>query len=384
MLAMQNFCSGPWVRKLKFPFLVIPLLFFSIFTSAQQTIGISGTVVSDSSVALSDVSVQVLGTSEGTVSNAEGKFSIRTTKGATLVFSSVGYEEQRLKVDSDNATLIVKLVKANVSNLNEVVVVSYGTQKRRDITGSIAQLNTSEVKDMPVSNIGQKLQGKFAGVQINQNTGQPGADMSFRIRGAASINAGNSPLIVIDGFPTESSLSSLSPSEIESISVLKDAAAASLYGSRAANGVILVTTRQAKSGKTNIEFSAFTGIQTVSKRGRPDLMNAREFAQFKKEYYEDAAIYEGYTGGVPVQYQNPSQYTESDGTDWFDVLLRKAPTQDYNLSLTTGTNSIRSAVNINYNRQDGVMLHQWAERFTARANNVFVANDWLTFGLNVS
>src|SRR6185295_18946013 len=134
------------------------------------------------------------------------------------------------------------------AKLSEVVIVSYGTQKRRDITGSISQLNTAEVKDMPVGNIGQKLQGKFSGVQINQNSGQPGVEMSFRIRGAASINAGKSPLIVIDGFPTESGLQTLSPDEIESITVLKDASASSLYGSRAANGVILVTTKQAKVG----------------------------------------------------------------------------------------------------------------------------------------
>ncbi|MET0244734.1 MAG: carboxypeptidase-like regulatory domain-containing protein, partial [Flavitalea sp.] len=125
---MQNFCSGTWVRKLKIPFLVIPFLLISLLASAQQTIEISGTVLSDSSVALGDVSIQVLGTSEGTVSNAEGKFSIKTTKGATLVFSSVGYEEQRVKVENNNASLTIKLVRANVSNLNEGVVVSYGTQ----------------------------------------------------------------------------------------------------------------------------------------------------------------------------------------------------------------------------------------------------------------
>jgi TonB-dependent SusC/RagA subfamily outer membrane receptor len=145
-------------------------------------------------------------------------------------------------------------------------------------------------------------------------------------------------LIVIDGFPTTSGLETLSPDEIESISVLKDASASSLYGSRAANGVILVTTKQAKAGESSIEFSSYIGVQSVSDRGKPDLMNAREFAQFKKEYYEDAAIYEGYTGGVPEVYQNPERYGPNDGTDWFDVLLRDALIQNYNLAFSQEEN----------------------------------------------
>lgn len=380
------------MKKTRFAYLMqkkkLLFLFFLFFTSsistfAQQKITVSGTVKSDSSLPLSNVSITIKGETSGTTTDDNGKFTIKANKGATLIFSIIGYEEQQFKVNRDGENFAVQLSSAKASSLNDVVVVSYGTQKRRDITGSIAQLNAGEVKDMPVSNAGQKLQGKFAGVQINQNSGQPGVDMSFRIRGAASINAGNSPLIVIDGFPTESGLQTLSPDEIESFTVLKDASASSLYGSRAANGVILVTTKQAKGGRQSIEFSANNGLQTVSKRGRPDLMNAPEFAQFKKEYYEDAATYEGYTGGVPAQYQNPSQYKPTDGTNWFDVLLRKARTQNYNLSLSTGTANLKSVVNINYNRQDGVMLNQWAERFTARSNNVYTASDKLTLGLNL-
>ena len=370
-------------QRQKRPFLLLLLLSVSLISFSQQKISVSGVVTSDSSAPLSQVSVKVKNGSGGTTTGENGSFQISVNKGATLVFTALGYEERQMKVERDEGNVSVRLATSKPSALNEVVVVGYGTQKRRDVTGSISQLNTAEVKDMPVSNIGQKLQGKFAGVQINQNTGQPGADLSFRIRGAASINAGNNPLIVIDGFPTESGLSTLSPDEIETISVLKDASSAALYGSRAASGVILVTTRQAKAGRQSVDFSAYGGIQTVSKRGRPDLMNAPEFAQFKKEYYEDAAIYEGYTGGVPAQYQNPSQYKPGDGTDWFGVLLRNAPTQNYNLSLATGTTNLKSVVNLNYNRQDGVMINQWAQRFSARANNIYTVSDKLTVGLNL-
>ena len=367
-------------RKRLLLFLLSP--FFCSLLFAQEKISVRGTVLGENNLPLSGVSVQAKGGPTGTNTDADGKFSIQVSKGATLVFSYVGYKENQVRIGNDEGPLSIQLVSTG-STLGEIVVVSYGTQKRRDITGSISQISAAEVKDMPVADIGQKLQGKFAGVQINQTDGTPGGDVSIRIRGAASINAGNSPLIVIDGFPTESGLQTLSPDQIESITVLKDAAASSLYGSRAANGVILVTTKQAKAGQKSIVFSSYYGIQSVTKHGRPDLMNAPEFAEFKKEYYEDAATYEGYTGGVPAQYQNPQQYAPNSGTNWFDVLLRKAPTQNYNLSLASGTKDIRSVTNLNYNRQDGVMLNQWASRFTASSNNIYTASDRLTLGINL-
>ena len=360
--------------------LLLCALFLSSLLFAQQRVTVKGTVIADANSPLAGVSVNVKGTTRGTTTDVNGRFAIEANKGDVIVFSFVGYKSK--EIIAERSTLDVQLVSTS-SDLGEVLVVSYGTQKKRDITGSISQMNNEEVKDMPVAGIGQKLQGKFAGVQVNNNDGTPGVEMTFRIRGAASINAGNSPLIVIDGFPTESGLQTLSPDQIESITVLKDASAAALYGSRAANGVILVTTKQAKNGQKNIEFSSYLGVQTVSKHGRPDLMNAPQFAEFKKEYYEDAATYEGYTGGVPAQYQNPSQYSPGSGTNWFDVLLRNAMTQNYNLSLSSGIKDLKSVTNLNYNRQDGVMINQWASRFTASSNNIYNASDRLTLGVNL-
>lgn len=368
--------------RMKF-YLMLFFLFSVVLSFAQQKINVSGTVTSDKNLPLPDASVKVAGGSIGTITDNTGSFKLQVNKGATLIFSIIGYEEKRVKADEDGSILNVQLTEL-ISTLGEVTVIAFGTQKKREVTGSVSQLNVSEVKDMPVGNIGQKLQGKFSGVQINQNSGQPGSPMTFRIRGAASINAGNSPLFVIDGFPTESGLQSLSPDDIESVTVLKDASASSLYGARAANGVILVTTKQAKSGQKNIELSSYVGIASVSNRGKPDLMNAPEFAQYKKEYYEDAAIYEGYTGGVPAEYQNPSQYGQNDGTNWYDVLLRNALIQEYNLSLSSGVKDLKSVTNLNYNRQEGVMLNSVAQRFTVRTNNVYTASDKLTFGLNLA
>lgn len=360
---------------------LILLLGFYSYSFSQNLLKVSG-IVADSADGkpLAGVTVTVQGTSNATKTNNAGAFTIDAAKNASLVFSFTGYNSQTVAVSDDNNINVT--LGAVSQSLSEVVVVSYGTQRKREITGAISNINANELKDLPVTNIGQKLQGRLAGVQINQNTGQPGANMAIRIRGAASINAGNNPLIVVDGFPIESGLNTIDPDMIESVSVLKDAAASSLYGSRAANGVLLITTRQAKAGQRSIQFTSYLGLQTVSDRGKPDLMDAREFAQFKKEYYEDAARYEGYTGGVPAQYQHPEQIDPSKGTNWFDVLLRDALVQNYSLSLSSGSRFVRSVVGVSYNNQDGVMINQNSKRFTASSNNTFYASDKLTFGLN--
>ncbi|MEH6306324.1 TonB-dependent receptor [Olivibacter sp. CPCC 100613] len=351
-------------------------------TWAMQQGNMHGNVVDSlSGVAIPGVTVAVKGGAGRTTTDAAGNFVLVVKAGETLVFSSIGYKQVEISINNQ-AELRVKMSSIS-ENLNEVVVVSYGTQNRRAITGAVSQLNASQVKDIPVANIGQKLQGRFSGVQINQNSGAPGANMSFRIRGAASINAGNNPLIVIDGFPSMSGLEAISPNEIETISVLKDASAASLYGSRASNGVILVTTKQGKRTKS-VDFSAFGGVMVVPKKGRPDLMNAHQFAQFKKEYYEDAARYEGYTGGIPEVYQNPEQYGPKDGTDWYDVLLRNAYIQDYNLTLSAGGEDLKSLTTLSYNKQEGVVLNTFANRLNGRTNNVYNATENLTIGLNLA
>ena len=348
----------------------------------SEQINISGRVIDETDQPLPGATVLEKGTENGTITDADGRFTLSVAEDATLLVSFVGYVLQEVKINS--ATDLTIKLEADLTNLEEVVVVGYGTQIKRDVTGSLAQIDAQELAEIPVPSVAQQLQGRLVGVQINENTGEPGGALSFRIRGAASINAGNSPLIVIDGFPTTSGLETLSPNEIESISVLKDASAASLYGSRAANGVVLVTTKQAKEGQKSIEFSSYTGIQVVPERGRPDLMNAREFAQFKKEYYEDAAIYEGYTGGVPAVYANPEQYGPDDGTDWFDILLRDALTQRYDLTLYTGAKDFKSVINLSYNNEEGVILNSYSNRFNARANNTFNASEKLTLGLNLS
>ena len=289
----------------------------------QQSKLVKGTVVDKNGEPVIGANVIVKGTTNGTITDIDGNFSLEAPGNAKLVVSYIGYEAQEIAVG--NQTKLKVMLKDDSQALDEVLVVAYGTQKVRSVTGAMGKLDAEEIADIPVPNIANKMQGKFAGVSITQSNGEPNAGMAIRIRGAASINGGNAPLIVVDGFPITTNngtgLEQISPEEIENITILKDAASASLYGSRAANGVILVTTKSGKAGKTSIDFSAYLGAAQVSKRGRPDVMNAQEFAQFKKEYYEDAAKYEGYTGGVPECYQNPSAV--QDGTDWLSMASTK-------------------------------------------------------------
>ena len=352
-------------------------------TESQQQKKITGIVIDKSGTPIIGANILVKGTTNGTITDMDGRFSLDVPVNATLQVSYIGYRTQDIAI-GNQTSLSIKLLD-DTEALDEVVVVAYGTQKARSVTGAMSRLKEEEMADIPVANISYKMQGKFSGVQITQANGEPNAGMAIRIRGAASINGGNSPLIVVDGFPISGNggtgLESMAPEEIENITVLKDAASAALYGSRAANGVILVTTKSAKEGKTDIDFSAYFGATQVPKHGRPDVMNAQEFAQFKKEFYEDAAKYEGYTGGVPECYQHPE--TLGNGTDWFDVLMQTALTQNYNLALNSGNTKVKSAINLNYNKQEGVIINTYSERFSVRANNTYNASDRVRFGLNL-
>ncbi len=351
-------------------------MFRSSVFSQQQSV--SGKVTDTSGQPLPGVSIVIKGTTQGTVTGADGNYTLTNLPAnAVLVFSFVGMRTQEIAVG--NRTSIDIRMEEETIGIEEVVAVAYGTQKRSELTGSVSSVNISDLADMPMTQLGEKLQGKLPGVRIYQTEGIPGSGLRFRIRGQASINAGNSPLIVIDGFASSTGLESINPDEIESISVLKDASATSLYGSRAANGVILITTKQAKEGKTDITLNVYSGISNVPQRGRPDVMNARQFAQFKNEWYSDQGM------EVPERYRNPEQYGPDDGTDWFEILLNpNALTQNYNLSLSTGTAKVKSAINASYNKQEGVMINGVAERMTARANNIFNISNDLTLGLNLA
>ena len=310
---------------------------------ATARITVSGKVTDANGEAIIGANILEKGSRTGSITDANGNFSLSVASDASLKVSYIGYETREVKVKGRSQLSVV--LEEDTKMVDEVVIVSYGSQLKREVTGSVAQINTSTLADMPVLQFSQELQGKIAGVQINQYSGQVGSGMAFRIRGAASLSSGNSPLVVVDGIPLTGDINNINPSEIESFSVLKDASASALYGSRAANGVILITTRKAQSGDARMEFAANYGVQTVPQRGRPDMMTAREFAEFQNEYYEDRVKYEGYTGELDPLYANPERYGK--GTDWFDVMTRSAAIQKYDLSLFNGGKKCSTSAMIN-------------------------------------
>lgn len=229
---------------------------------------------------------------------------------------------------------------------------------------------------MPVGQFSQKIQGQVSGVQVSQGSGRPGQGINVRIRGAASLSTTSTPLYVVDGFPIVGDINNINPNEIESMTVLKDAAATSLYGSRAAFGVVLITTKRAKAGETKLSANAYMGVQQVPQKGRPELMNGTEWAQFRKEHYEDLGL------EVPDAFKNPSQYGE--GYDWYDAMLRTAMIGDYNLSVSASKGNFSTAITLGYFRQEGVVINSVYNRFSIRANNEYKFNDKLKVSLNVA
>lgn len=341
-----------------------------------QQIRVTGVVTdAETGERLPGVYVLVEGTNMGTVSAVDGSFSVDVPGPATVLqFAFIGYQPQSVTVGGQTSMNIALM--PDIQALDEVVVVGYGTQTKRNVTGAIQTVTGEDLINIPVTSTTQTLQGRLAGVQINQTTGRPGEGMLVRVRGAGSISAGSQPLYVVDGFPITGDLTNFNTDEIESITVLKDAASTSLYGSRAANGVVMVTTKKGTEGRTEVGFNAYYGVQSLPQKGRPIMMNGTEFAQFKKETYED----KGQT--VPLAFQNPEIYGE--GYDWYDIMYRQAPMQEYTLSLTTRTNRFSTSAIAGYTNQDGIMINSGYKRYSLRLNTEYKVSDMITFGFNVA
>lgn len=356
--------------------LLLALIFFLSSVAMAQAQNLRGKVSGSDGEPLIGAAVTIVGTTRGASTDGSGNYAIDVKNNETLRFSSVGFISKDV-VYSGQKTLNISLAADN-KTLNEIIVVGYGSQVKKEITGAVQTISYKELKDLPVTQIGQKLQGQLAGVQINQTTGQPGKGMNIRIRGQLSVSAGSDPLYVVDGFPITGSIGAMNPDEIEDISVLKDASSTSLYGSRAANGVVLITTKKGKGAGMNVSFSAFTGVQNVPMKGRLDMMDAEEFAQFKKESFEDAKQ------PVPAEFQNPAQY-KGKNNDWYDALLNKdAPISSYTLSITSNKERARTSLVAGVLQQKGVVRNTDYQRYSLRLNSTYDISDKVTIGFNVA
>lgn len=352
------------------------LLFLTVLSAYGQDNGRIEGKVTDESGGLPGASVVTGNGSYGTNTDAEGSFSMSLPEGTYLLrASSMGYTpaEQEIKVEA-GSTVTVNFSLSGTEQLEEVVV-SYGKQARREITGAVATVDATQLQDMPVVQFGQQLQGKVAGVTISSASGQPGRGVAFRIRGAASLATDYQPLFVIDGMPITGSINNINPDEIESFTVLKDASATSLYGSRAANGVVLITTKHASAGQNQIDFAASYGFQKIAEARVPKPMNGQQWGQFMQQRYEDKVKYEGFDpAGIPEEYQGDmSRYGE--GTNWFDLMTRTAPIQRYSVTLRSGRERSSSTAIASYQSQDGVLVNTGTQLFSLRLNHDLSLND---------
>ena len=280
-------------------------------------------------------------------------------------------------------------LQEQLATLDEVVVVGYGEVRKQDLIGAVDQVSSKKIENLPVPSFDQALAGQSAGVQLRQGTGRPDAGAEILIRGVGSISGGNQPLIVIDGLPfgnyngqTNNFLSLVNPNDIESISIVRDASGKAIYGSRAANGLIIIKTKGGRKGKPSIEFNTYTGVQTVPGFEKPDILNATELAQFLKERIEDQAFVNGTTPNIPDHLQDPSVYGE--GTDWFDAITRDAWLQNVGLTIRGGTDNTKYSISAGYLNQDGMVIETNFKRYTLRANIETDITDWLHLGLNVA
>ena len=364
-----------------------------------------GTVTDERGTAIAGVSVTVRQTAIGTVTDSKGAFSLTVpdeNQHDSLLFSSVGFDEQTVAI-SDKAVFTIVLIQ-NISTLSQVVVVGYGTQRRTAVTSAIASVPMKEIKDMPVSNVATALQGKIPGIIVQQNNGAPGSTPAIKVRGLGSISAGNSPLVVVDGNIVGASIFGLlNSSEIQSIDVLKDASSTAIYGSRGSNGVIIITTKKGRTGKTAINLDIYTGYQEVSKK--IDLLNSRQFAELSKEAANNAYIDAFPNANIadpnsvrPVlrqkyprgdlfpwfNFEDPAKIASLPYHDFQDLVFRKASISNYQLSASGGNDKAQYVISGGYLKQDGIIKKSTLDRYTIRASVDVHVTDKLKFGLTIN
>ncbi|WP_158281305.1 TonB-dependent receptor [Dyadobacter jejuensis] len=322
---------------------------------------IQGKIVGEHGEALPGVSIVVKGSQRGTVSNLEGTYSLSVPEKSVgdpntiLVFSYVGYLTQEIVLQ--NQSLVDVVLKADTKALEEVVVVGYGTQKKSDLTGSVVSVGEKDFTQGVNNSALQLLNGKASGVQISQSSSAPGGGIAIRIRGAGSINSDNGALIVVDGLPGASA-TAISPDDIESIQILKDASAAAIYGSRAANGVVLITTKKGKKGETRVNYSAYLGVQKVAKK--IDMLSTPQYLQTLNDISADL-------GNAPKF--TPEQISSiGSGTDWQDQIFRTALAQNHQISISGGAEKTSFYMGVNFLNQDGVVKGSGLKKYNVRLN----------------
>lgn len=342
--------------------LIILMGLFVSLSAFAQKITVTGQVKDPSNEDVIGASVVEKGTTNGTMTDLDGKFSLTVSPKATLTITYIGYKSQEIAVKGSTTLNIV--LQENAELLEEVVVIGYGSVKRKDVTTSVASVSTKDLDERPIISAAAAIQGKAAGVNVIQPNGEPGAGMVVRIRGNSSINASNDPLYVVDGVPM-TEINFLSPNDIESMQILKDASSAAIYGSRASNGVVLITTKAGAKGEAKINFSAQAGITEVGKQ-----MNSLNVSQYKDLMNEIGSV------NLPDGLK--------DETDWFDETYRTGVTQNYQLSVSNGTEKMKYFISGGYTKEDGIIKVAFYNRYNLRANLENQIRSWLKVSTNMA
>lgn len=381
----------------------------------NQAKAVSGKVVDKQGQGIPGVSVKLKGTSTGTMTNTDGIYRIEVANPAVLIFTMIGFDSQEIVV-GNLSTLNVTLIESSAA-LDEVVVIGYGTQKKANVTTAVSSLNAESIKERPALNFGEAIAGQMAGVQVQQTGGAPGGEgLAIRVRGVGSITQSNDPLYVVDGYPMEgNAFRLLNTSDIESVQVLKDASSTAIYGSRGANGVVLVTTKKGKVGPPTISISSYVGFQELGKK--IEMMNRDQYVEWfmdgrnqawldaklistdpdqsphqitdpnsRRNLYSGAAaqylIPDG-TSGFKYDFRNPASVATMPDNDWQDLLFRKAITQQNELSVSGGSENTQYTFSGSYAKQDGIVLGTNYDRFNFRSNINSKVTKNITVGMNL-
>ena len=361
-------------KDLKSMFLFFCFLLIISTIRAQSSVPVNGVVTSQTGEPLGGVSISVKGGQAATTSKENGNFQINVPANSTLLFSFVGYTAREIKVGNETAKLSVQLL-TNKNELDQVVVVGYGTRKKSDVTGAITSVNEQAIRDVPASNLAAALQGQGAGVDVQRSgsDGKPGATPTILIRGTRSLGASNAPLLVVDGIPFNGSINDINQDDVTSVDILKDASSTAIYGSRGANGVLLITTKRGRTGKPVATYSSYAGETRIVQEFK--LMNAQEFALLKK-WSQINANPGKYTGVDDPQFLTNTVFDlpELEGlksgrnTDWQSYIYKTGIMTDHQLGITGGTDVTQYAVSAGYFNQTGIYEGQGFERFTVKAS----------------
>ncbi len=379
----------------------------AVIKEVSQDFTVSGTVTDEAGMPLPGASIVEKGSTNGVQTDFDGNYSLTVPDGnATLVVSYIGFSTKEINIDGQSVINIT--LQESAAALDEIVVIGYGSVKKSDLTGAVSSLKAEDMNPGANVSVDQMLQGRAAGVQISQSSSEPGGGLSIRVRGASSINAGNEPLYVIDGFPIDNSsnlsgaglssspeeavgggiaggaignnisprnpLNSLSPSDIESIEILKDASATAIYGSRGANGVVLITTKKGRNDKMTVSYNTYAGVQSIAKK--IDVLSTTEYINFMNDVASDR-------GNAPV-------FTEADitaignGNNWQDQIFESALVTDHNLSVSGGVGKSKVYASLNYFKQDGIVKNTGIEKYIARLNFDTTIGENLDLGLNMN